>query len=110
MELSDRARAGFGVLDRLNPSASSRTNSGSKSEGSGPFPMGSPLYLLGVLCRDARVAGDSAREEGFLDAFGGGGEVRAKRCLACSSAILESIAPFRRYKCVNRWHLNFGNH
>ena len=66
------------------------------------------MCLLGALCRDTRVAGDSAREEGFLDAFDGGGGVRAERCLACSSAILESIAPFRRYKCISTLLLDPG--
>lgn len=95
------------MVDRLKGSESSRTNSGSKSEGSGPFPETSPVGLLGTFCRDARLAGDSAREEGFLGVFDGGGDVRVERCLACSSAILESIAPLRRYGRVRPSLLGF---
>lgn len=101
VELSDLSGGGLGVVDRLKGSESSRTNSGSKSEGSGPFSETSPVCLFGTFCRDGRLAGDSAREEGFLGALDGGGDVRVERCLACSSAILESIAPLRRYSGIS---------
>ncbi len=58
------------------------------------------MFLLGAFCRDGSLDGDSAREEGFLGALDGGGDVRVERCLACSSAILESIAPLRRYSGI----------
>lgn len=74
------------------------TNSGSNSAGSDTAPFG----LLDAVGRRDCLAGDSAREEGFLAGPDGGGEVRTERCLACSSAILESIAPFRRFQAVSK--------
>lgn len=72
-------------------------NSGSNSAGSDTAPFG----LLDADCRRDRLAGESARDEGFLEGPEGGVEVIAERCLACSSAILESIAPFRRFQAVS---------
>ena len=52
--LSDLVAVGLGVPERLGISESSMTNSGSNSEGSGPFPEASPCWRLGATCRRVR--------------------------------------------------------
>ena len=89
--------AGNGVPTRLGASSSPITNSGSNSAGSGPLPGVSPSLLPLAPVRVDRVAGDSSRGVARL-AFEADlvGDACDKRWRACSSAILESIAPFRR--------------
>ena len=77
-------------------SSSTRTNSGSNSLGSGPFPIGSPIPSTGRF-RGALVAGDAV----LAGCLRGGNPGRpcpawSERCRACSSAIRVSMAPFSR--------------
>ena len=89
--------AGLGVPALLGTSSSPTTKSGSKSTGSGPFPAGSPSFLPRAPVREGRLDGDSSRvEECLAPETDLEGEACDKRCRACSSAILESIAPLRR--------------
>ena len=78
------------------------TNSGSNSEGSGPFPAGAALASVSFDFPD-RFEGESVRE---LDRRGteperDPGDWVDARCLACSSAILASIAPLKRFSGVS---------
>jgi hypothetical protein len=91
------------VPARLGWSSSSpMTNSGSNSEGSGPFPAGAALLLSASLDLAVRFEGERLREperRGVeLDREGVVGCVDFWR--ACSSAILASMAP--RMRCVSR--------
>jgi hypothetical protein len=75
------------------------TNSGSNSEGSGPFPVGAALLLSPSLDLDVRLDGDKLRE---LERLGveldrEGVDCGVVRCFACSSAIRASMAP--RMRC-----------
>lgn len=90
--------SGFGVVVPLpaGVSSSPTTNSGSNSAGSGAFPLGNEPSLLlpdllGVVlaCEPERLTLESARF---------GDWPATALCLACSSAMRLSIAPFRR--CV----------
>jgi hypothetical protein len=90
---------GRGVPARLGWSSSSpMTNSGSNSEGSGPFPAGATLLLSPSFDRAVRFEGERFREFDLraveLDREGVVGWVDFWR--ACSSAILASMAPRRR--------------
>lgn len=90
---------GRGVPDLLGCSSSSpMTNSGSNSEGSGPFPLGAALPPLSVDF-EGRFEGDRFRDVDRL-----GTEPERERdpwaealCFACSSAILASSAPLMRF-------------
>lgn len=83
------------------------TNSGSNSEGSGPFPAGAVLLLSASFDLAVRFEGERFRELDRrvveLDCAGVVGVVAFWR--ACSSAILASMAPRRR--CVSR-QLSWG--
>jgi hypothetical protein len=75
------------------------TNSGSNSEGSGPFPVGAALLLSPSLDLAVRFDGDRLRE---LERLGveldrAGGVCGVVRCFACSSAIRASMAPRMRW-------------
>ena len=66
--------------------------SGSNSEGSGLFCGISSSFL-----RTARLFGEFVRREGLLNPeFDLAGDGWEERWRACSSAILESMAPLRR--------------
>jgi hypothetical protein len=90
---------GRGVLDRLGCSSSSpMTNSGSNSEGSGPFPVGNalppfstsfdlPVLLEGDWFRVLFLLAGAPDRDGEADAL----------CLAVSSAIRASSAPLMRF-------------
>jgi hypothetical protein len=86
---------GAGVPTRDGSSESSSiTNAASNSEGSGPLVPSSTSFGLARLLR----AGDSVLEDVdllVLDAVPAG--VAAAFARACSSAILESIAPLSRF-------------
>lgn len=88
---------GRGVPARLGSSSSPMTNSGSNSEGSGPFPAGAALSPS--LALDARFEGDRFRELDLLCAELDldGVDCWLAFCLACSSAIRASMAP--RMRC-----------
>ena len=90
---------GLGVPDLLGVSSSPITNSGSNSAGSGDFLEGSPSFLPRAPVRSWRLEGDSSRVAGrLLPGEGLEGDACNERWRACSSAILESIAPLRRYE------------
>jgi hypothetical protein len=90
---------GRGVLDRLGCSSSSpMTNSGSNSEGSGPFPVGNgwppfsgsfgfPGLLEGDWFRVLFLLAGAPDRDGEAEAL----------CLAVSSAICALIAPLMRF-------------
>lgn len=92
---------GRGVPARLGCSSSSpMTNSGSNSEGSGPFPAGAALLLSPSFAFADRFEGDRFRELDRLGAEPGreGVDCWVAFCLACSSAIRASMAP--RMRCA----------
>jgi hypothetical protein len=97
---------GRGVPARLGCSSSSpMTNSGSNSEGSGPFPVGAALLLSPSLDLAVRFDGDRLRE---LERLGvelerAGGVCGVVRCFACSSAIRASMAPRMRWGVHVSW-------
>jgi hypothetical protein len=78
------------------------TNSGSNSEGSGPFPAGAALLLSASFDLAVLFEGERFRELDRrcveLDRAGVVGWVAFWR--ACSSAILASMAP--RMRCLSR--------
>lgn len=87
------------MSDLVGESSSSTPNSGSNSEGSGPFRGRSPSFLpRGAEDPAARLPGDRLRDADLVvPVFDLDGDAWYERWRACSSAILESIAPFRRY-------------
>lgn len=80
------------------------TNSGSNSEGSGPFPVDADLPALSLsLDLFGRFEGEIFRELDRLGADPGrdGEDVPEARCLACSSAIRASRAPLMRFAAIS---------
>jgi hypothetical protein len=81
---------------------SSITNSGSSEAGSGTLSEASPSLTSGALAPPALTAGEDVRDPGLLVAeWDLPGLACAALCLACSSAILESIAPFIRFQEIS---------
>lgn len=95
---------GRGVPARLNFSSSSPiTNSGSNSEGSGPFPVGAALALSPSLDRADRFEGERFREldrRGVVELERGDVDCCAF-CFACSSAMRALMAPPMRWYSVS---------
>lgn len=80
---------------RVDPgvsSSSSITNAASNSDGSGPLKPSSTTFVFGRV----RFVGDSVRAEFDLEIVGAPAVDVPAFALACSSAILESMAPFNR--------------
>jgi hypothetical protein len=74
------------------------TNSGSNSEGSGPFPVGVALLTSPSFDLPGRFEGDRLREFDRLGAeLDGDREEAEARFFACSSAIRASRAPLMRF-------------
>lgn len=94
---------GRGVPVRLGTSLSSPiTNSGSNSEGSGPFPVGAALLLSPSFDLAVLFDGDRLRELDRLDVeLDRKGAEGVARCFACSSAIRASMAPRMRLHTVS---------
>ena len=94
---------GRGVPDLLGCSSSSpMTNSGSNSEGSGPFPVGTALLASPSFGFPGRFEGERLRELDRLGAeLDGEREVAEARFFAVSSAIRASRAPLMRCAAVS---------
>lgn len=86
-----------GVPALLDPSSSSIVNSGSNSAGSGPLPATPLSAVSNNFARACLLEGESVRADDRTAEFDRDGDPEVTFCLACSSAMRESIAPFKRY-------------